>query len=200
MHLFFMFSVEYPMQLLPNHHSTPIERSSGTVFRQVHIPFPFHLSFTISSFSYFSFCESYIFLLLQESSQPLNLTSKPKSPQSLDLPSSHLQSTYRARDLQHSSPRPALSLGMWWYAHSLSAYTDVPQGLADPPIGEPLVHSVYITECYSALFGNVRQWYECIRYTHLCEVTTTAPRLGGYFWSPIFDPFPWIQGSQTQIL
>ncbi|XP_053508965.1 transcription factor SOX-13-like isoform X5 [Ictalurus furcatus] len=72
--------VEYPMQLLPNHHSTPIERSGGTVFRQ-------------------------------ESSQPLNLTSKPKSPQSLDLPSSHLQSTYRARDLQHSSPRPALSLG-----------------------------------------------------------------------------------------
>ncbi|KAF5906142.1 transcription factor SOX-13 isoform X5, partial [Clarias magur] len=72
--------VEYPMPLLPNPHSTPIKRSSGTVFRQ-------------------------------ESSQPLNLTAKPKSPQSLDLPSSHLQSTYRTRELQHSPPRPALSLG-----------------------------------------------------------------------------------------
>ncbi|XP_027010646.1 transcription factor SOX-13 isoform X2 [Tachysurus fulvidraco] len=47
----------------------------------------------------------------QESSQPLNLTAKPKSPQSLDHPSSHLQSTYRSRDVQHSPPRPALSLG-----------------------------------------------------------------------------------------
>ncbi|TTB41850.1 Transcription factor SOX-13 [Bagarius yarrelli] len=46
-----------------------------------------------------------------ENSQPLNLTAKPKSPQSLDLPSSHLQSTYRTRDLQHSPSRPALSLG-----------------------------------------------------------------------------------------
>ncbi|KAM9443850.1 transcription factor SOX-13 isoform 2-T2 [Clarias gariepinus] len=72
--------VEYPMPLLPNPHSTPIKRSSGTVFRQ-------------------------------ESSQPLNLTAKPKSPQSLDLPSSHLQSTYRTRELQHSPSRPALSLG-----------------------------------------------------------------------------------------
>ncbi|XP_060766304.1 transcription factor SOX-13-like isoform X2 [Neoarius graeffei] len=72
--------VEYPMQLLPNPHSTPIKRSSGTVYRQ-------------------------------ETSQPLNLTAKPKSPQSLDLPSSHLQSTYRTRELQHSPPRPALSLG-----------------------------------------------------------------------------------------
>ncbi|XP_058229026.1 transcription factor SOX-13-like isoform X3 [Hemibagrus wyckioides] len=72
--------VEYPMQLLPNPHSNPLKRSSGTVFRQ-------------------------------ESSQPLNLTAKPKSPQSLDLPSSHLQSTYRSRDVQHSPPRPALSLG-----------------------------------------------------------------------------------------
>ncbi|KAK3512825.1 hypothetical protein QTP70_026489, partial [Hemibagrus guttatus] len=47
----------------------------------------------------------------QESSQPLNLTAKPKSPQGLDLPSSHLQSTYRSRDVQHSPSRPALSLG-----------------------------------------------------------------------------------------
>ncbi|KAI5093311.1 transcription factor SOX-5 isoform X4 [Silurus meridionalis] len=72
--------VEYPMPLRPNPHSTPIKRSSGTVFQQ-------------------------------ESSQPLNLTAKPKSPQTMDLHSSHLQSTYRTRELQHSPSRPALSLG-----------------------------------------------------------------------------------------
>ncbi|XP_066527902.1 transcription factor SOX-13-like isoform X3 [Hoplias malabaricus] len=74
--------VEYPMQLLPNPHSTPVKRSSGTVFRQ-------------------------------ESSQPLNLTAKPKtpSPQTLELTSAHLQSSYRPRDLPHSPPRPALNLG-----------------------------------------------------------------------------------------
>ncbi|XP_036415665.1 transcription factor SOX-13-like isoform X3 [Colossoma macropomum] len=74
--------VEYPMQLLPNPHSTPVKRSSGTVFRQ-------------------------------ESSQPLNLTAKPKtpSPQTLELTSAHLQSSYRPRELPHSPPRPALSLG-----------------------------------------------------------------------------------------
>ncbi|XP_018614049.1 transcription factor SOX-13 isoform X2 [Scleropages formosus] len=80
--------VEYPMQLLPNSHSTSTKKSSGGVHRQ-------------------------------EPSQPLNLTSKPKgldmgkvpSPQSLELSSLHLQSSYRARDLQHSPPRPGLSLG-----------------------------------------------------------------------------------------
>ncbi|KAI5622978.1 transcription factor SOX-5 isoform X4 [Silurus asotus] len=72
--------VEYPMPLRPNPHSTPIKRSSGTVFQQ-------------------------------ESSQPLNLTAKPKSPQTMDLHSSHLQPTYRTRELQHSPSRPALSLG-----------------------------------------------------------------------------------------
>ncbi|XP_037387916.1 transcription factor SOX-13 isoform X4 [Pygocentrus nattereri] len=74
--------VEYPMQLLPNPHSTPVKRSSSTVFRQ-------------------------------ESSQPLNLTAKPKtpSPQTLELTSAHLQSSYRPRELPHSPPRTALSLG-----------------------------------------------------------------------------------------
>ncbi|XP_006800295.2 LOW QUALITY PROTEIN: transcription factor SOX-13-like [Neolamprologus brichardi] len=59
--------------------------------------------------------------LRQESSQPLNLTSKPKglelgktpSPQSLELGSLALQGAYRPRDLQreisHSPPRSALS-------------------------------------------------------------------------------------------
>ncbi|XP_061075518.1 transcription factor SOX-13-like isoform X2 [Conger conger] len=54
----------------------------------------------------------------QETSQPLNLTSKPKgmelgktpSPQTLELGSVHLQGGYGPRDLQHSPPRP-LSLG-----------------------------------------------------------------------------------------
>ncbi|KAI1890663.1 hypothetical protein AGOR_G00155970 [Albula goreensis] len=80
--------VEYPMQLLPNHHSTPGKSSGGTVHRQ-------------------------------ESSQPLNLTSKPKgldlgktpSPQSLELASNYLQAGYGPRDLQHSPPQSALSLG-----------------------------------------------------------------------------------------
>ncbi|XP_022538036.1 transcription factor SOX-13 isoform X4 [Astyanax mexicanus] len=74
--------VEYPMQLLPNPHSTPVKRSSGTVFRQ-------------------------------ESTQPLNLTAKPKtpSPQTLELTSAHLQPSYRPRELSHSPPRPSLSLG-----------------------------------------------------------------------------------------
>uniref|UniRef100_A0A8B9RLU8 SRY-box transcription factor 13 n=1 Tax=Astyanax mexicanus TaxID=7994 RepID=A0A8B9RLU8_ASTMX len=72
--------VEYPMQLLPNPHSTPVKRSSGTVFRQ-------------------------------ESTQPLNLTAKPKtpSPQTLELTSAHLQPSYRPRELSHSPPRPSLS-------------------------------------------------------------------------------------------
>ncbi|MEQ2212833.1 hypothetical protein XENOCAPTIV_005627 [Xenoophorus captivus] len=60
-------------------------------------------------------------LFLQEASQPLNLTSKPKgmelrktsSPQSLELGSLGLQGAYRPRDLQrevsNSPPRSALS-------------------------------------------------------------------------------------------
>ncbi|KAK1799984.1 hypothetical protein P4O66_006127, partial [Electrophorus voltai] len=73
--------VEYPMQLLPTPHSTPIKRSSGTVFRQ-------------------------------DSTQPLNLTAKPKtpSPQALELASTQLPSSYRPRELPRSPPRPALSL------------------------------------------------------------------------------------------
>ncbi|XP_067287756.1 transcription factor SOX-13-like isoform X2 [Pseudorasbora parva] len=71
--------VEYPMQLLPNPHSTPVKRSSGTVYRQ-------------------------------DSSQPLNLTAKPKTPSPQALELAHLQSGYRPRDLPHSPPRSALSL------------------------------------------------------------------------------------------
>ncbi|XP_073771993.1 transcription factor SOX-13 isoform X2 [Danio rerio] len=71
--------VEYPMQLLPNPHSTPIKRSSGTVYRQ-------------------------------DTSQPLNLTAKPKTPSPQALELAHLQSGYRHRDLPQSPPRSALSL------------------------------------------------------------------------------------------
>ncbi|XP_056590627.1 transcription factor SOX-13-like isoform X2 [Triplophysa dalaica] len=48
----------------------------------------------------------------QDTSQPLNLTAKPKtpSPQALELATAHLQTGYRPRDLQHSPPRSALSL------------------------------------------------------------------------------------------
>uniref|UniRef100_A0A8C1KHM7 SRY-box transcription factor 13 n=1 Tax=Cyprinus carpio TaxID=7962 RepID=A0A8C1KHM7_CYPCA len=71
--------VEYPLPLLPNPHSTPVKRSSGTVFRQ-------------------------------DSSQPLNLTAKPKTPSPQALEMAHLQAGYRARDLTHSPTRSALSL------------------------------------------------------------------------------------------
>nr|QHA34297.1 SRY-box 13 [Megalobrama amblycephala] len=71
--------VDYPMQLLPNPHSTPVKRSSGTVFRQ-------------------------------DTSQPLNLTAKPKTPSPQALELAHLQTGYRPRDLPHSPPRSALSL------------------------------------------------------------------------------------------
>ncbi|RXN23108.1 transcription factor SOX-13 isoform X3 [Labeo rohita] len=71
--------VEYPMPLLPNPHSTPVKRSSGTVFRQ-------------------------------DTSQPLNLTAKPKTPSPQALEMAHLQTGYRPRDLPHSPPRSALSL------------------------------------------------------------------------------------------
>ncbi|XP_028853547.1 transcription factor SOX-13 isoform X2 [Denticeps clupeoides] len=55
----------------------------------------------------------------QETSQPLNLTSKPKgldtvktpSPQALELASSHLSGAYRPRDLPHSPSRPVINLG-----------------------------------------------------------------------------------------
>ncbi|XP_075997116.1 transcription factor SOX-13 isoform X3 [Genypterus blacodes] len=82
-------AVDYPMQLLSNHHATPVKRGGGS-FRQ-------------------------------ESSQPLNLTSKPKglelgktpSPQSLELGALVLQGAFRPRDfhreLSHSPPRTALS-------------------------------------------------------------------------------------------
>uniref|UniRef100_A0A671L292 Transcription factor SOX-13-like n=2 Tax=Sinocyclocheilus anshuiensis TaxID=1608454 RepID=A0A671L292_9TELE len=71
--------VEYPLPLQPNPHSTPVKRSSGTVFRQ-------------------------------DSSQPLNLTAKPKTPSPQALEMAHLQAGYRARDLPHSPTRSALSL------------------------------------------------------------------------------------------
>uniref|UniRef100_A0A087XGE2 SRY-box transcription factor 13 n=1 Tax=Poecilia formosa TaxID=48698 RepID=A0A087XGE2_POEFO len=86
-------TVDYPMQLLPNSHHTPIKRSSSS-FRQV----PHHT--------------------LQEASQPLNLTSKPKgmelgktsSPLSLELGSvGSMQGAYRPREVSRSPPRPALS-------------------------------------------------------------------------------------------
>ncbi|XP_073667967.1 transcription factor SOX-13 isoform X2 [Paramisgurnus dabryanus] len=48
----------------------------------------------------------------QDTSQPLNLTAKPKtpSPQALEMATAHLQTSYRPRDLPHSPPRSALSL------------------------------------------------------------------------------------------
>ncbi|XP_076862763.1 transcription factor SOX-13 isoform X2 [Brachyhypopomus gauderio] len=74
--------VEYPMQLLSTTHSTPLKRSSSAVYRQ-------------------------------ESTQPLNLTAKPKtpSPQTLELASTQLSSSYRPREIPRSPPRPTLGLG-----------------------------------------------------------------------------------------
>ncbi|XP_051967823.1 transcription factor SOX-13-like isoform X2 [Xyrauchen texanus] len=48
----------------------------------------------------------------QDTSQPLNLTAKPKtpSPQALELATAHLQAGYRPRVLAHSPPRSTLSL------------------------------------------------------------------------------------------
>lgn len=110
--------MEYPLPLLPNPHSTPVKRSSGTVFRQV----PFlagHLLCRSSQVFHFVvfICwfvsESYNDFALQDSSQPLNLTAKPKTPSPQALEMAHLQAGYRARDLTHSPTRSALSLSRW---------------------------------------------------------------------------------------
>ncbi|XP_036388098.1 transcription factor SOX-13-like isoform X2 [Megalops cyprinoides] len=104
--------VEYPMQLLPNPHSTPGKSSSGTVHRQ-------------------------------ETSQPLNLTSKPKgmelgkmpSPQALERASLHLQAGYGHRDLQHSPPQPALSLGFLGEGDVVTQAIHDAQQLLRGPVG-----------------------------------------------------------------
>ncbi len=104
-----LFLVEYPMALLP--HSTPVKRSSGTVFRQV----PFLRLFCRSSHFVVFLGKSHNNVLLQDTSQPLNLTAKPKTPSPQALEMAHLQTGYRPRDLQRSPPRSALSLSMWCY-------------------------------------------------------------------------------------
>ncbi|XP_029907900.1 transcription factor SOX-13 isoform X2 [Myripristis murdjan] len=81
-------AVDYPMQLLPNPHSTPVKRSSS--FRQ----------------------EASQPLNLTSKPKGLELGKTP-SPQSLELGSLALQGVYRPRELQkelsHSPPRSALS-------------------------------------------------------------------------------------------
>ncbi|KAG1950053.1 transcription factor SOX-6 [Pimephales promelas] len=49
-------------------------------------------------------------LFRQDTSQPLNLTAKPKTPSPQALELAHMQSGYRPRDLPHSPSRSALSL------------------------------------------------------------------------------------------
>ncbi|XP_040014932.1 transcription factor SOX-13-like isoform X3 [Xiphias gladius] len=82
-------AVDYPMQLLPNPHSTPVKRSSGSFRQEASQP-------------------------LNLTSKPKGLElGKTPSPQSLELGSLALQGAYRPRDLQrevsHSPPRSALS-------------------------------------------------------------------------------------------
>ncbi|XP_031424062.1 transcription factor SOX-13 [Clupea harengus] len=85
--------VEYTMPLLSSPHTTSMKRSSGTAFRQV--------AYRGSPW---------------ESTQPLNLTAKPKgvspnpSPQAMELASAHLQGGYRHRELPPSPQRAPLSL------------------------------------------------------------------------------------------
>ncbi|XP_069046459.1 transcription factor SOX-13 isoform X2 [Lepisosteus oculatus] len=76
--------VDYPMQLLPNTHSTPVKRSSGPVHLQ-EAPQPLNLT---------------------SKSKPLELGKTP-SPQALELPPGYGSSL----DRQHSPRRTALSLG-----------------------------------------------------------------------------------------
>lgn len=110
-----MFLVDYPMQLLPNPHSTPVKRSSGTVFRQVHYLALICRSSQMFHFVVFINDESQNDFVLKDTSQPLNLTAKPKTPSPQALELAHLQTGYRPRDLPHSPPRSALSLSMWHY-------------------------------------------------------------------------------------
>uniref|UniRef100_A0A4W6FJ32 SRY-box transcription factor 13 n=1 Tax=Lates calcarifer TaxID=8187 RepID=A0A4W6FJ32_LATCA len=82
-------AVDYPMQLLPNPHPTPVKRSSGSFRQEASQP-------------------------LNLTSKPKGLEmGKTPSPQSLELGSLALQGAYRPRDLQrevsHSPPRSALS-------------------------------------------------------------------------------------------
>ncbi|XP_024866828.1 transcription factor SOX-13 isoform X3 [Kryptolebias marmoratus] len=82
-------TVDYPMQLLPNTHPTPVKRSSGSFRQEASQP-------------------------LNLTSKPKGLElRKTSSPQGLELGSLGLQGAYRSRDLQrdvsHSPPRSALS-------------------------------------------------------------------------------------------
>ncbi|XP_029991144.1 transcription factor SOX-13 isoform X2 [Sphaeramia orbicularis] len=82
-------AVDYPMQLLPSPHPTPVKRSSGSFRQEASQP-------------------------LNLTSKPKGLElGKTPSPQSLELGSLGLQPPYRPRDLQrevsHSPPRSALS-------------------------------------------------------------------------------------------
>ncbi|XP_070405189.1 transcription factor SOX-13 isoform X2 [Nothobranchius furzeri] len=82
-------TTDYPMQLLPNTHPTPIKRSSSSFRQEASQP-----------------------LNLTSKHKGLDL-GKTSSPQSLDLGSLALQGAYRSRDLQrevsHSPTRSALS-------------------------------------------------------------------------------------------
>uniref|UniRef100_A0A3B5BCD5 SRY-box transcription factor 13 n=1 Tax=Stegastes partitus TaxID=144197 RepID=A0A3B5BCD5_9TELE len=82
-------TVDYSMQLLPNTHSTPVKRSSGSFRQEASQP-------------------------LNLTSRPKGLElGKTPSPHSLELGSLALQGSYRPRDFQrevsHSPPRSALS-------------------------------------------------------------------------------------------
>ncbi|XP_022070396.1 transcription factor SOX-13 isoform X2 [Acanthochromis polyacanthus] len=82
-------TVDYPMQLLPNTHPTPVKRSSGSIRQEANQP-------------------------LNLTSRPKGLElGKTPSPRSLELGSLALQGSYRPRDFQrevsHSPPRSALS-------------------------------------------------------------------------------------------
>ncbi|XP_038553256.1 transcription factor SOX-13-like isoform X2 [Micropterus salmoides] len=82
-------AVDYPMQLLQNHHPTPVKRSSGSFRQEASQP-------------------------LNLTSKPKGLElGKTPSPQSLDMGSLALQGAYRPRDLHrevsHSPSRSALS-------------------------------------------------------------------------------------------
>ncbi|XP_035803956.2 transcription factor SOX-13-like isoform X3 [Amphiprion ocellaris] len=82
-------AVDYPMQLLPTTHPTPVKRSSGSFRQEASQP-------------------------LNLTSRPKGLElGKTPSPHSLELGSLALQGSYRPRDFQrevsHSPPRSALS-------------------------------------------------------------------------------------------
>ncbi|KAG7458304.1 hypothetical protein JOB18_004043 [Solea senegalensis] len=82
-------AVDYPMQLLPSPHPTPVKRSGGSFRQEASQP-------------------------LNLTSKPKGLElGKTPSPQSLEMGTLALQGAYRPRDLQrdvsHSPPRSALS-------------------------------------------------------------------------------------------